>query len=56
MSVDLPDPDGPMTAVNLAALEGHVDTGESLDGRLAGPVGLSQIDRLRRRGRLQVFV
>ena len=54
ISVDFPDPEGPMTAVKLPAFEGHVDPGEGVDLGRPGPVGLGQVDGLRSRRGLQV--
>ena len=51
MSVDLPEPDGPMTAVNRPWWMSRVDAGERVDGGLALAVGL---DRVRRHGRRSV--
>ena len=43
-SVDLPDPDGPMMAVNVARLERDGDAVERMDLGIADSVDLSRVD------------
>ena len=43
MSVDLPEPDGPITAVKRARGDVEVDAGERVDGGVAGAVGLDEV-------------
>ena len=45
MSVDLPEPDGPMTAVKRPRSNVDVDPGQRVDRRLPGAVGLAQAHR-----------
>ena len=40
MSVDLPEPDGPMMAVQLAAADLDVDAAQRVDGGVAAAVAL----------------
>ena len=49
--VDLPEPDGPMIAVNWPRTQPHADPGERVDGRVARPVGLDDVDGLGGDGR-----
>ena len=49
--VDLPDPDGPMTAVKRPVLELDGDPAEGMHDRVALAVGLHQVDGVRRRWR-----
>ena len=51
ISVDLPEPDGPMIGGELAALELDRDAVERAHLGLAGAVGLHQVDRPRCRCR-----
>ena len=44
MSVDFPEPDGPMTAVNRPRSKVDGDAGQGLHRCLAGPVRLAQVD------------
>ena len=45
ISVDLPDPDGPMTAVKLATFERDVYSVEGTDGDITRAVRLGQVLR-----------
>ena len=45
ISVDLPDPDGPMIAVNSAGLEVEGHPGQGVHGGVARTVGLAQVRR-----------
>ena len=49
ISVDLPDPDGPMTAVKRPRSKVTVDTGQGVDRGLPGAVGLAQLEGVRGR-------
>ena len=46
MSVDLPEPDGPMIAVEPPLLEPHIDAAQRVHRVFAMPVVLDQVDRL----------
>ena len=54
ISVDLPEPLGPMTAVNSPALEVEGDVVEGAHQRLARAVGLGQVAHARRGGAMLV--
>ena len=53
MSVDLPEPDGPMTAVKRPRSKVDVDPGQRVHRGLAGAVGLAQVDGVGGGGRLR---
>ncbi len=49
ISVDLPDPDGPMTAVKRPRSNVTVDAGQGVHRRLPRAVRLAQVDGVRGR-------